>query len=356
MECSKQKKQIRKELKTCKKYNFEPEYLENFKKSKKKLKAMVKNNKEIFLSEKLKELYKVKSSAAFWIFINSFKKNKFKIDCVSLDAWQSHLKKTFPEQECTCIQSIAFKKEVECLDKVIELDEIKSSLVKCKNNKSSGPDLLPYEFFKYMSDNGVMYLKELYNKIINAEKIPVEWTKIFIRMIHKKGDMDDPGNYRSIALANSVLKILTLIFNNRLSKFIEYNKVMPEFQSGFRANRSTMDNVFILNSLIQIKLREKGSKLFALFVDFKEAFPSVKYEILWEKLRKIGASAKFINIFRDIYDKASVAVKGNGGYSQFIKVTKGLLKGEPTSPLFFQYLLQTDLESYIREGEYMVPP
>ena len=65
--------------------------------------------------------------------------------------------------------------------------------------------------------------------------------------------------------------------------------------------------------------------MFALFVDFKEAFPSINHQILWQKLSKLGVSTKFINILKDIYNKAAVAVKNSMGATDYIKLSKGLL-------------------------------
>ena len=45
-----------------------------------------------------------------------------------------------------------------------------------------------------------------------------------------------------------------------------------------------MDNIFVLNSTTQIQLNKPKQKVFALFVNFTEAFDKVNHKILWEKL------------------------------------------------------------------------
>ena len=114
-------------------------------------------------------------------------------------------------------------------------------------------------------------------------------------------------------------------------------------------DRGCMDNVFTLSSIIQIKLKEKNGKLFALFVDFKAAFPSIYHDILWNKLGEIGISTKIVRILRDIYGKATVAIKNNMGCTNYVKVTNGLLQGEPTSPILFALFI-ADLETFMRNN------
>lgn len=106
-------------------------------------------------------------------------------------------------------------------------------------------------------------------------------------MLYKKGDNLNPANYRPISLVNAIVKLFTLILFHRLNKWAEYNRVLPEWQAGFREKRSTVDNIFVLNSVINSKLREKGGKLYVLSVDLKNAFPSVPHELLWQKLGKL---------------------------------------------------------------------
>lgn len=73
--------------------------------------------------------------------------------------------------------------------------------------------------------------------------------------LYKRGDVNVTGNYRGISLLYSAYKIYAEIIRSRLVKEVEEKKIIPESQAGFRNGRSTMDNIYILNHLIQ---REKA--------------------------------------------------------------------------------------------------
>ncbi|CAG7728040.1 unnamed protein product, partial [Allacma fusca] len=124
-------------------------------------------------------------------------------------------------------------------------------------------------------------------------------------MIYKKGDIENPENYRPIALANTTMKLFTHIVEKRLSTWAEANSILPEAQAGFRKGRSCLDHVHTLNTAVQIALSENRGRLYALFIDFKQAFPSVEHNLLWEILQQIGISGKIIRVLQKIYARAN---------------------------------------------------
>lgn len=143
--------------------------------------------------------------------------------------------------------------------------------------------------------------------------VPNSWANALMTTIFKKGDRNDPANYRGIALVNAVTKLFTQILKNRFVKWMETEKILPESQQGIRKDRGCTDAVFILHSALQLQLRHNDSReVFGIAVDFKRAFDSVPHQRLWQKLREKNASSKFINILISLYESASFQVKSNG--------------------------------------------
>ena len=92
--------------------------------------------------------------------------------------------------------------------------------------------------------------------------------------LFKKGDREDPGNYRGITLLNVVGKLFNKVFNYRLMQWLEEHNKLSESQAGFRFCHSCVDNIFILNEVTQGRLQE-GSKTFCFFLDIKKAYDTV---------------------------------------------------------------------------------
>ena len=103
--------------------------------------------------------------------------------------------------------------------------------------------------------------------------------------IFKKVDKNNFDNYRGITLLRCVGKLFTSIFNNRLKKWAEDNKIYDDYQFGFREQKSTVDAMFLLQNIIDISLKNKNA-LYASFINFKEAFDSANHRALWFKLAK----------------------------------------------------------------------
>ena len=96
------------------------------------------------------------------------------------------------------------------------------------------------------------------------------WNKGIIIPLHKKGSLSDTNNYRGITLVSCFGKIFSSILNERLQNWAKQNSANTDAQFGFKSKYSTVDAIFILNSLIERHL--KG--LLHCFSTFYRSFPN----------------------------------------------------------------------------------
>ena len=116
-------------------------------------------------------------------------------------------------------------------------------------------------------------LGQLFSVIWQEEIVPRQWREGLIVNIFKKGDREDPANYRDITLLSVVGKVFCKILNNRLVQCLDKEGALQEGQAGFKINRSCMDNVYTLNEIVQGRLRE-DKKTYAFFLDNTKAYDS----------------------------------------------------------------------------------
>ena len=82
--------------------------------------------------------------------------------------------------------------------------------------------------------------------------MPKEWKESIIVPIYKKSDKTNRSNYRGISLLPTTYKILSNILLSRLIPYAE--KVIGDYQCGFRRNRSTTDHIFCIRQILEKKM------------------------------------------------------------------------------------------------------
>ena len=141
--------------------------------------------------------------------------------------------------------------------------------------------------------------------------------------IYKKGDVNNVNNYRGISLLNVLSKIVGKILNNRLVEWVESENLLFQEQKGFRRGQSTIDQVFILNTMIQKYLSKRRGRFYCCFVDFAKAFDSVPHLQLWHILVKNGIHGNFLGVLRSMYNKLKSCVLTPKGITEFFQCTIG---------------------------------
>ncbi|XP_055382796.1 uncharacterized protein LOC129612958 [Condylostylus longicornis] len=164
----------------------------------------------------------------------------------------------------------------EPLDILPTFDEIKTAIFKLKNNKAPGEDNVTAELLKMGGEELQKSIHRLICNIWQQETIPEKWNMGLICPIHKKVDKTDCNNYRGITLLNCMYKVLSNVIYERVKPMAE--EIIDEYQCGFRGNRSTVDQIFLLRQNME-KCYEHNVDLHLLFIDYKQAFDSGAFEI-----------------------------------------------------------------------------
>ena len=147
--------------------------------------------------------------------------------------------------------------------------------------------------------------------------------------------------YRGICLISIPCKIYADVLNLRISNWIEQNNIVADEQNGFRRNRSYLEHIYALYSVINKRKQQKQST-YVCFVDAKKAFDTVQRDCLWYKLISAGIKGKILKAVQSLYTDIQCAVKVNDYLSPLFKVSQGVKQGYKLSPtLFSLYILMT---------------
>ena len=102
------------------------------------------------------------------------------------------------------------------------------------------PDKIKGEMLKHANDVVIDSLVTLFNKLFDHGMFPQEWSKSIIVPIHKKGDVNQPDNYRGIALTSVISKVYTHIFSTK------------HFQSGLSWKERLLRNKLVSEQVIAL--------------------------------------------------------------------------------------------------------
>jgi len=129
--------------------------------------------------------------------------------------------------------------------------------------------------------------------IWNNVQLPTQWLQGIICPIYKKADRAKCSCYRPITLLNMGYKIFSILLNNRLSKIV--GSKLSEAQEGFRPNRSTLDNIFIIRQTFE-KCYEYNIDLHNISVDYLQAFDSINRNKVIDSLNEYNIPSKLIKL------------------------------------------------------------
>ena len=116
-------------------------------------------------------------------------------------------------------------------------NELIGALRSMANAKAVGPDELPVELLKLGINNDPTVLRVFHlviKRVWHQREVPQRWRDAVIKVLHKKKDRTECGNYRGISLVAHAGKVLLKIVATRLSAYCEARNLLPEEQCGFR--------------------------------------------------------------------------------------------------------------------------
>ena len=138
-------------------------------------------------------------------------------------------------------------------------EEITAAVKNLKRKKAPGEDNITAEMIQAGGSCSIEMLHRLCNKIYHDKECPRDWCRAVIVPIYKKGDKTECRNYRAISLLSIPGKVYTGVLQHRLKRYVE--EAMSEEQAGFRKERGTIDQIFVIRQLSE-KYIEKNRTLY----------------------------------------------------------------------------------------------
>lgn len=202
--------------------------------------------------------------------------------------------------------------------------EIETVIGSLQNNKAVGLDEVFNEALKAGGTPLVRALTQICNFAWNQGVVPTIWHSSTIQLIFKENGADplDAKAYRPISLTSCV----------------EKTGLIPEEQAGFRPDRGTRDQTYILREVTDSRTASKKKSLLA-FVDLTNAFPSAWHAGMWYRLRECGVKGKMYRSIKAMYQSCRSSIQTPFGFTDWFSSDLGTRQGSVLSPFLFSLLL-----------------
>ena len=199
--------------------------------------------------------------------------------------------------------------------------EIESVITKLPNGKSPGLDGVQYEDVKKNFNTVKRILVDAFNVTLLNSKIPRDWKHDLVKRIPKNNfQQEDLTTLRDISLSSVVYKIFSRCIIQRILPTIAPK--ISFWQRAFMPGRNRQDLIFCLKTALD-DFRHLSTKIHILFIDFADAYGSVKHEEIRRTLREYNISADYCAIIEDIYENPSFQVMCGDTLSQINYNHKG---------------------------------
>ena len=156
-----------------------------------------------------------------------------------------------------------------------------------------------------------------------------------------KPNYTKPNAYRSIALENTIGKVLESIMTDHISYLCETFNLLPKNHFGGRPGRTTEDAMLILSESIH-QAWKKGEIFSAIFMDVSGAFNNVHHERLIHNMRKRRIPAEITQWIQSFLSNRTTQMRFNGITTSSIPTPTGIPQGSPLSPILY-ILYNSDL-------------
>ena len=148
-------------------------------------------------------------------------------------------------------------------------EEVEAVVNALKMGKPAGVGNIPEELVPAGGKAIIDILTAICNKIWKTGEWPTTWAQFLVITFPKKGNLQLCQNYRTISLISHPSKVMLKVTLNRLQPQAE--EIIAEEQAGFRAGRSTTEQIFTVRILCE-KYLQHQQNLYHVFIDFKKAF------------------------------------------------------------------------------------
>ena len=219
-------------------------------------------------------------------------------------------------------------------DKIPELHEYEVfKALDAITKTSSGPDNIPFWFFKKFSPSLAPVVQNIFNRIIRTATIPTNWRHAVVTPIPKVPQVRELTDLRPI----SVTSLLSRVFE----RIVVRKYIMPKLpqdllidQFAFKPTGSTTAALVSINHHITSML-ETNQYVHCICIDFSKAFDTVNHSILLSKLGKLPIHPAITALVSSFLFNRAQSTRIGSVISKPLRITRSIVQGSGLGPTLY---------------------
>jgi hypothetical protein len=254
-------------------------------------------------------------------------------DTAKANALNSFFHKVFSKDDGSSLHIQT--KQVQGMDDfVIDSSDVLKSIVNLKDKITRTPEGVPPYVIKRITPAILHFLTFFFNESLKTGFIPSQWKQAIVVPVFKKGNKNQPNNYRPISLTSSFSRIMESILHHQILTHLLNNNLISPNQFGFLPEKSPCSQ--ILSCLYEwITAYCEGQSTHVFYADISKAFDSVSHRKLVNVIESYGLNNSTTNWIREFLHHRYQKVVINDVLSPQCEISSGVPQGSIIGPLLF---------------------
>ena len=203
---------------------------------------------------------------------------------------------------------------------------------------ASGPDDLPYWFWKEFAFELAPTITNIFNTSLKLSKVPKMWKHANVLPVPKESILNSLNQLRPISLTDLIMRLFERsVFKTEIAHVTRH--AIDSDQFAYKEGHNSIMALIKCQHTWLRWLEGDAKYVRVLSFDFRKAFDSVPHDILCEKLKKLPINPYVTNWLISFLEDRKQRVVVDGIETEYLNINRGVPQGTVLGPVLFSIMV-----------------